>query len=219
MEQSVSENYEADVDLDAIDEVDPVEEFKLSLLSKPGEWFVIHSYAGYEKRVKMNLENRIKTLHMEDFIYEVAVPYQDETEIKNGQKKTVQKNKFPGYVLVRMDMTHPDAWGTVRHTPGVTGFVGQGHNPEPLSLDEVAEILAPRPEKKATAAAAVVVTKLEEVDFAVGDSVTVTDGPFATLQATISEINLEGQKVIGLVEIFGRETPVELSFTQVQKNG
>jgi transcription termination/antitermination protein NusG len=121
MEQSVSENYEADVNLDATEEVDPVEEFKLSLLTKPGEWFVIHSYAGYEKRVKLNLENRIKTLHMEDFIYEVAVPNQDETEVKNGQKKTVQKNKFPGYVLVRMDMSHADAWGTVRHTPGDLG--------------------------------------------------------------------------------------------------
>jgi len=219
MEQSVSENYEADVNLDATEEVDPVEEFKLSLLTKPGEWFVIHSYAGYEKRVKLNLENRIKTLHMEDFIYEVAVPNQDETEVKNGQKKTVQKNKFPGYVLVRMDMSHADAWGTVRHTPGVTGFVGQGHNPEPLSLDEVAEILAPRPEKKSGAQAVQAVAKIEDVDFAVGDSVTVIDGPFATLQATISEINFEGQKVIGLVEIFGRETPVELSFNQVQKNG
>jgi transcriptional antiterminator NusG len=202
-------------------EDDPVAEFRRALESKFGDWYVIHSYAGYENKVKTNLENRIKTLNMEDFIFEVAVPIEEVTEIKAGVKKVVQRNKFPGYVLVRMDLSNDDAWGCVRHTPGVTGFVGHGHHPSALSIDEVVGILAPKPEKKAGAAATpgAPAAKIEVLDFAVGDSVTVIDGPFASLQATVSEINIEGQKVIGLVEIFGRETPVELSFTQVQRNG
>ena len=204
-------------------EEDPVAAFAAALRSKPGEWYVIHSYAGYEKRVKANLESRITSLNMEDYIYEVQVPIEDVIEIKNGVRKQVQRNKFPGYVLVRMDLTD-DSWGAVRHTPGVTGFVGHGHTPSPLTLDEVTGILAPKPEKKATAASAATGGGLTavgakpvitEVDFKVGDSVTVIDGPFATLQATVSEINLEAQKIIGLVEIFGRETRVELTFSQI----
>lgn len=212
----------ADAIVDEPEEEDPVAAFAAALRAKPGDWYVIHSYAGYEKRVKTNLESRIASLNMEDYIYEVEVPIEDVIEIKNGVRKQVQRNKFPGYVLVRMDLTD-DSWGVVRHTPGVTGFVGHGHTPSPLTLDEVIGILAPKPEKKAAAAAAAqggvaaVGAKpvIMSVDFKVGDSVTVIDGPFATLQATVSEINLEAQKIIGLVEIFGRETPVELSFSQV----
>lgn len=203
-------------------EANPVEAMKDALMVKPGDWYVIHSYANLEKRVKANLENRIKTLNMEDFIYEVQVPTQEVVEIKNGARKVVERCKFPGYILVRMDMSNEDVWGVVRHTPGVTSFVGNAHHPAPLSIDEVAEMLA-QPARKAIAdepsgkksGGAKVI---EVVDFAVGDSVTVTEGPFATLQATISEINIESQKVIGLVEIFGRETPVELAFTAVSRN-
>jgi len=198
-------------------EEDPIADFRRVLESKLGDWYVIHSYAGYENKVKANLENRIKTLNMEDHIFEVEVPAEEVTEIKQGVKKLVKRNKFPGYVLVRMELSSEDAWGTVRHTPGVTGFVGHGHSPSALSIDEVVAILAPKPEKKSSGPGAAAV-KIEVLDFAVGDSVTVIDGPFASLQATVSEINIEGQKVIGLVEIFGRETPVELSFAQVQRN-
>ena len=216
----------ADEVADVLDdaETDPVAAFAAALRAKPGDWYVIHSYAGYEKRVKANLESRIASLNMEDYIYEVEVPIEDVIEIKNGVRKQVQRNKFPGYVLVRMDLTD-DSWGVVRHTPGVTGFVGHGHNPNPLTIDEVIGILAPKPEKKSAVAAgaaagggvASVGAKqiITSVDFKVGDSVTVIDGPFATLQATVSEINLDAQKITGLVEIFGRETPVELSFSQV----
>jgi transcriptional antiterminator NusG len=188
-----------------------------------GEWFVVHSYAGYENRVKSNLETRITSLNMEDYIFQVEVPMEEVTEIKQGQRKLVRRTKFPGYVLVRMDLTD-ESWGAVRHTPGVTGFVGHGHQPSPLSLDEVVAILAPTPERKPGAPAAAggssgaAPTEVRVVDFSVGDSVTVVDGPFATLHATISEINIEAQKVTGLVEIFGRETPVELAFGQIQKN-
>ena len=213
------------VDAAAVDEVaavdedlDPVEAFRERIRTEFGEWYVIHSYAGYENKVKTNLESRISSLNMEDEIFQVEVPMEEVTEIKNGQRKLVRRNKFPGYVLVRMDLTDA-SWGTVRHTPGVTGFVGHGHQPAPLTLDEVVNILAPVAEAKPGApatggsSAAVAV-----VDFSVGDSVTVIDGPFATLHATISEINIDGQKVTGLVEIFGRETPVELGFNQIQKN-
>ena len=200
---------------------DPVAAFAAALRAKPGDWYVIHSYAGYEKRVKANLESRIASLNMEDYIYEVEVPTEEVIEIKNGVRKQVQRNKFPGYVLVRMDLTD-DSWGVVRHTPGVTGFVGHGHQPSPLTVDEVIGILAPKVEKKVTASGTVTTQGakpvIASVDFNVGDSVTVTDGPFATLQATVSEINLEAQKIIGLVEIFGRETPVELSFSQVSRS-
>lgn len=203
------------------EEIDPLEEFKSSMRIAPGNWYVIHSYSGYENKVKGNLEARATTLNMEDYIFQVEVPMEEVTEIKSGVRKQVRRNKFPGYVLVRMDLTD-ESWGVVRHTPGVTGFVGNGHSPAPLSLDEVIAILAPEPEKKPAAAgvgakggggassAAPI-----SVDFNVGDSVTVVDGPFATLHATISEINLEAQKVTGLVEIFGRETPVELAFSQI----
>ena len=206
------------------EDVDPVAAFREQMRIAPGDWYVIHSYAGYENKVKGNIETRISTMNMEDYIFQVEVPMEEVTEIKGGVRKLVRRNKFPGYVLVRMDLTD-ESWGAIRHTPGVTGFVGHGHQPAPLSLDEVVGILAPAPEKKAAApgtaaasgggaSAAVAV----EVDFAVGDSVTVVDGPFATLHATVSEINIEAQKVTGLVEIFGRETPVELAFSQIVKN-
>ncbi len=212
------ESADVAAEVAAEEDLDPVAQFAAALRAKPGEWYVIHSYAGYEKRVKANLESRIQSLNMEDYIYEVEVPMEEVIEIKNGVRKLVQRNKFPGYVLVRMDLTD-DSWGVVRHTPGVTGFVGHGHQPSPLTVDEVIGILAPKPEKKVTASGAVITQGAKpvvaSVDFNVGDSVTVTDGPFATLQATVSEINLEAQKIIGLVEIFGRETPVELSFSQV----
>ena len=215
-EEPVAEEAAADEAAPVAEEdLDPVEAFRERLRSEPGDWYVIHSYAGYENKVKTNLESRITSLNMEDQIFQVEVPMEEVTEIKSGQRKLVRRNKFPGYVLVRMDLTDA-SWGTVRHTPGVTGFVGHGHQPAPLSLDEVVSILAPAPEKKPGAPAPA--GQVTVVDFAVGDSVTVIDGPFATLHATISEINVDAQKVTGLVEIFGRETPVELGFSQIQKN-
>lgn len=207
----------------AEEEIDIVEVFREQMRLSPGDWYVIHSYAGYENKVKANLESRISTLNMEDYVYQVEVPTEEVTEIKAGVRKQIKRNKFPGYVLVRMEITD-ESWGVVRHTPGVTGFVGHGHDPSPLSLDEVVNILAPVPEKKAASAAggggatASSSATLTEIDFSVGDSVTVVDGPFATLHASISEINIEAQKVTGLVEIFGRETPVELAFSQIEKN-
>lgn len=203
----------AEQPVEEAEQPDPVREFRTALLAAPGDWFVVHSYAGYENRVKGNLESRIASLNMEDFIFQVEVPQEDYVEIKNGQRKSGKRNKFPGYVLVRMDLTD-ESWGAVRNTPGVTGFVGHTHQPVPLTVDEVVNILAPEPEQKDTAAG----PEVKVLDFTVGDSVTVIDGPFATLQATIHEINADAQKVKGLVEIFGRETPVELSFTQIQKN-
>lgn len=209
----------------AEEDVDPVETFRSEMRIAPGDWYVVHSYSGYENKVKGNIEARTTTLNMEDYIFQVEVPMEEVTEIKSGVRKQVKRNKFPGYVLVRMDLTD-ESWGVVRHTPGVTGFVGNGHSPAPLSLDEVVNILAPAPEKKAASAAgptsvaedAAAAVAPVEIDFSVGDSVTVVDGPFATLHATISEINIEAQKVTGLVEIFGRETPVELAFNQIHKN-
>ena len=204
---------------------DPLVAFRARLDSQIGDWFVIHSYAGFENRVKQNLETRAVSLNMEDYIYEVNVPSEEVTEIKNGVRKQVKRNKFPGYVLVRMDLTD-ESWGVVRHTPGVTGFVGQGHNPAPLAMDEAFEMLRPSQQKAiasvATSAAYAGQKSASgakiDIDLNIGDSVTVVDGPFATLHATISEINLDGQKVVGLVEIFGRETPVELGFNQIHKN-
>jgi len=198
-------------------EEDPIAAFKAHLRALPGEWYVIHSYAGYENRVKANLENRTQSLNMEDFIYQVEVPMEEVVEIKNAQRKTVRRVRIPGYVLVRMDLTD-ESWGAVRHTPGVTGFVGHTHQPVPLTQDEVFSMLgstlAPKaPVATGGARAASAIT----VDFTVGESVTVTDGPFDTLPATISEINPESQKLKVLVSIFGRETPVELSFNQVAK--
>ena len=211
--------------VEAEEDIDPVEAFRSEMRIAPGDWYVVHSYSGYENKVKGNIEARTTTLNMEDYIFQVEVPMEEVTEIKSGVRKQVRRNKFPGYVLVRMDLTD-ESWGVVRHTPGVTGFVGNGHSPAPLSLDEVVKILAPAPERKSSAAsgpmsvaeeAAAAVAPIE-IDFSVGDSVTVVDGPFATLHATISEINIEAQKVTGLVEIFGRETPVELAFNQIHKN-
>ena len=194
---------------------DPVEEFKTLLRRQPGDWYVIHSYAGYENRVKANLENRIQSLNMEDFIFQVEVPMEEVIEIKNAQRKVVRRVRIPGYVLVRMDLTD-ESWGAVRHTPGVTGFVGHTHQPVPLTLDEVFSMLAPSMAPAAAPTRASAAAPIA-VDFIIGESVTVTDGPFDTLPATISEINAEGQKLKVLVSIFGRETPVELSFNQVAK--
>jgi len=196
-------------------EVDPVEEFRGRLRSMPGDWYVIHSYAGYENRVKANLENRIQSLNMEEYIFQVEVPMEEVVEIKNAQRKVVRRVRIPGYVLVRMDLTD-ESWGAVRHTPGVTGFVGHTHQPVPLTPDEVFSMLAPTLQVKAPAQKAASARPVE-VEFVVGESVTVTDGPFDTLPATISEIQPESQKLKVLVSIFGRETPVELSFSQVAK--
>jgi len=198
------------------DEEDLVEAFRQQMISALGDWYVVHSYAGYENRVKTNLESRIVSLNMEDYIFQIEVPIEEVNEIKNGQRKLVKRNKFPGYVLVRMELTD-DSWGTVRNTPGVTGFVGHAHTPSPLTLDEVVKILMPEPQTKATAAAAAAAAEATLVDLEVGETVTVIDGAFATLPATISEINPDTQKLKVLVSIFGRETPVELGFHQVQK--
>ncbi|MFD0370527.1 transcription termination/antitermination protein NusG [Streptomyces sp. NPDC127114] len=205
--------------------VDPIAALREELRTLPGEWYVIHTYAGYEKRVKANLEQRAVSLNVEEFIYQAEVPEEEIVQIKNGERKNVRQNKLPGYVLVRMDLTN-ESWGVVRNTPGVTGFVGNAYDPYPLTLDEIVKMLAPEAEEKAAREAAEAEGKpaparkvtVEVLDFEVGDSVTVTDGPFATLQATINEINADSKKVKGLVEIFGRETPVELSFDQIQKN-
>jgi transcriptional antiterminator NusG len=205
--------------------VDPIQALRDELRVLPGEWYVIHTYAGYEKRVKANLEQRAVSLNVEEFIYQAEVPEEEIVQIKNGERKNVRQNKLPGYVLVRMDLTN-ESWGVVRNTPGVTGFVGNAYDPYPLTLDEIVKMLAPEAQEKAAKAAAeeaglpapAVKREIQVLDFEVGDSVTVTDGPFATLQATINEINPDSKKVKGLVEIFGRETPVELSFDQIQKN-
>lgn len=196
---------------------DPIKAFKAELRKMPGDWYVIHSYAGYENRVKVNLESRIQSLNMEDYIFGIEVPMEEVAEIKNGQRKMVRRVRIPGYVLVRMELTD-GSWGAVRHTPGVTGFVGHTHQPVPLSLDEVVGMLAPSVEGEV--AAAVAKPKAAEsaaADFEIGESVTVMEGPFETLPATISEINADARKLIVLVSIFGRETPVELSFNQVAK--
>lgn len=193
---------------------DPLEEFRRVLRAKPGDWYVVQTYSGMENRVRTNLESRIGSLNMEDFIFEVEVPTEEVAEIKNGQRKLVKRNRFPGYVLVRMDMSD-ESWAAVRHTPAVTGFVGHAHQPLPLNLDEVERWLAPEVTEQAKPSDEK--KHVEVVDFEVGDSVMVVDGPFATLHATINEINPDSQKIKGLVEIFGRETPVELSFNQIQK--
>jgi transcription termination/antitermination protein NusG len=203
---------------------DPLERFRESLRAKPGDWFVIHTYSGMEKRVKANLENRITSLNMEDYIHEVIVPQEKVFEIKSGQRKQVERTVLPGYVLVRMDLTD-ESWSTVRHTPSVTGFVGHSHQPVPLTLDEVEKMLAPSIEQEIAAATGGEPTadrpakkkQVEVADFAVGDSVMVIDGPFATLHATITEMNPDSARVKALVEIFGRETPVELAFSQIER--
>lgn len=214
-------------------EADPVESMKAKLRRVPGDWYVVHSYAGYENKVKTNLETRVQNLGLEDYIFQVEVPTEEVTEIKNGQRKHVNRKVLPGYILVRMELNN-ESWGAVRNTPGVTGFVGMtgggpGAKPTPLTINEVVKFLVPAgAQQKKAAAAATTSTSAEssgevsakpiiEVDFEVGESVTVMDGPFATLPASISEVNAEQQKLKVLVSIFGRETPVELNFTQVSK--
>ncbi len=207
------------------EEEDPAEALKRELRRLPGEWYVIHSYAGYENKVKANLETRVQNLDVGDYIFQVEVPTEEVTEIKNGQRKLVQRKVLPGYILVRMEL-NDESWGAVRNTPGVTGFVGATSRPSPLSLDDVVKFLLPQSPAKKTKAAATAGAAAEtegveqtpvEVDFEVGESVTVMDGPFATLPASISEVNAEQQKLKVLVSIFGRETPVELTFNQVAK--
>ncbi len=208
-EQVVAPVAEAAIEA-PVEENDEISEFRAALRNAPGEWFVVHSYAGYEKKVKANLANRIQSLNMEDYVYQIEVPEEEVRELKNGAIKVVKRNVFPGYVLVRMDLTD-ESWSCVRNTPGVTGFVGNAHHPSPLTLEEVENILAPRPLKKDGK------IEMKDVDYTIGESITVMDGPFATLPATISEIMPEQAKLKVLVSIFGRETPVELSFHQVQK--
>jgi transcriptional antiterminator NusG len=193
-------------------EADPVEAYAAELRHLPGDWYVVHSYAGYENRVKGNLESRTQSLNMEDYIFQIEVPVHQVTEIKGGKRQQVQEKVLPGYILVRMDLTD-ESWAAVRNTPGVTGFVGLSSRPSPLSLTEVATLLAPEPQEKA---AKTEITRMA-VEYEVGESVTVMDGPFATLPATVNEINPDTQKLKVLVSIFGRETPVELSFDQVSK--
>ena len=192
------------------DENDPNAEFRRTLRTALGDWYVVHSYAGYEKKVKGNLQTRIQSLNMEDYIFQIEVPEEEVKELKNGAFKMVKRNIYPGYVLVRMDLSD-ESWSAVRNTPGVTGFVGNAHHPSPLTMDEVEKILAPRPVKKSDK------IDIRLIDYVIGESVTVMDGPFATLPASISEIMPEQAKLKVLVSIFGRETPVELSFAQVQK--
>jgi len=193
---------------------DPVAEFQAELRRLPGEWYVVHSYAGYENRVRANLESRTQSLNMEDYIFQIEVPTHEVIEIKGGKRQQVQEKVLPGYILVRMDLTD-ESWAAVRNTPGVTGFVGLSSRPSPLSLEEVSSLLAPVPEEKAAKKAETM--RAAAVDFEIDQSVTVMDGPFATLPATVSEINPDTQKLKVLVSIFGRETPVELSFDQVSK--
>ncbi|TDB84271.1 transcription termination/antitermination protein NusG [Actinomadura sp. KC216] len=196
--------------------VDPYADFKLQLRLQPGDWYVVHSYAGYENRVKTNIETRTQTLNMEDYIFQIEVPQHEVTEIKGGKRQKVNEKVLPGYILVRMELTD-ESWAAVRNTPGVTGFVGLLNKPSPLSLDEVANLLAPEPEEGTAPAKEQAKAAAATVDYEVGESVTVMDGPFATLPATVNEINAEQQKLKVLVSIFGRETPVELSFNQVSK--
>ncbi|MEU8306104.1 transcription termination/antitermination protein NusG [Actinomadura sp. NPDC048955] len=196
--------------------VDPYADFKMQLRLQPGDWYVVHSYAGYENRVKTNIETRTQTLNMEDYIFQIEVPQHEVTEIKGGKRQKVNEKVLPGYILVRMELTD-ESWAAVRNTPGVTGFVGLLNKPSPLSLDEVANLLAPEPEEGVAKAAKEQAKAPATVDYEVGESVTVMDGPFATLPATVNEINAEQQKLKVLVSIFGRETPVELSFNQVSK--
>ncbi|MEU5876721.1 transcription termination/antitermination protein NusG [Spirillospora sp. NPDC047279] len=201
---------------DAGPPADPYADFKMQLRLQPGDWYVVHSYAGYENRVKTNIETRTQTLNMEDYIFQIEVPQHEVTEIKGGKRQKVNEKVLPGYILVRMELTD-ESWAAVRNTPGVTGFVGLSNKPSPLSLDEVANLLAPEPEEGSPAKAEKQAKVAATVDYEVGESVTVMDGPFATLPATVNEINAEQQKLKVLVSIFGRETPVELSFNQVSK--
>jgi transcriptional antiterminator NusG len=223
--EDAADETAADEDVEPEEPGDPLEELRGRLRSQIGDWYVVHTYSGMENRVKGNLENRINSLNMEDYIFEIIVPTEEVAEIKNGQRRMVKRTVLPGYVLVRMDLTD-ESWSTVRHTPSVTGFVGNSQKPVPLSLEEVEKMLAPAVVAAAEQAAAeagaapaktAAKKKVEVADFGVGDSVMVVDGPFATLHATVTEINAEAQRIKALVEIFGRETPVELSFNQIQK--
>ena len=212
---------ESSLEKSEVEEEDPVEALRRELRTAFGDWYVVHSYAGYENKVKTNLESRISSLDMEDYIFQVEVPTEEVVEIKNGKRQQVQRKVFPGYILVRMDL-NDESWGAVRNTPGVTGFVGATSRPSPLSIDEVVKILAPatqRADRQARGGTAGPADKpkVEIVDFTIGESVTVMDGPFATLPATINEIDTLHQKLKVLVSIFGRETPVELAFSQVSK--
>ncbi len=220
---AAEESAEDETDDETVDESDPGQQalvaFRSELAGKVGEWYVVHTYSGMENRVLQNLENRVSSLNMEDYIYEVIVPTEEVTEIRNGQRKQVKRTVLPGYVLVRMDLTD-ESWSTVRHTPSVTGFVGHSNQPVPLSLDEVEKMLAPSVVAAATASSegpARRRKKVEVADFTVGDSVMVVDGPFAGVHATITEINVNSQRLKALVEILGRETPVDLTFAQIQK--
>lgn len=213
-EDSQAEEAEAD---DALQKA--LEELRAELRAKPGDWYVVHTYSGMENRVKQNIDARVITLNMEDYIYETLVPIEEAVEIRNGQKKTVTRTFMPGYVLVRMDLTD-DSWGAVRHTASVTGFVGHANQPVPLGLDEVERMLTPSIQAKVAAenqAPAKRRKKVEVVDYAVGDSVQVVDGPFTGVHATLTEINPHSQRVKAMVEILGRETPVDLTFAQIQK--
>ncbi|CAB4769032.1 unannotated protein [freshwater metagenome] len=210
-----AESTDADTESTDEDEEDPIAEFRREMLRAIGDWYVIHSYAGYENRVKTNLESRVTSMHMEDYIFQIEVPMEEVSEIKNGQRKLIKRNKFPGYVLVRMELTDA-SWGTVRNTPGVTGFVGHAHTPSPLTIDEVINILAPVSQGQvAEAAEAAAAATL--VDIEVGETITVVKGAFATLPGTIIEINPDTQKLKVLLSIFGRETPVELAMNEVEK--
>ncbi|MET7773876.1 transcription termination/antitermination protein NusG [Nocardia sp. NPDC005366] len=224
VDESESADAEPEVEPAPV-EADPVAEMKAALRRAPGDWYVIHSYAGYENKVKANLETRVQNLDLEEYIFQVEVPTEEVTEIKNGQRKHVNRKVLPGYILVRMEL-NDESWGAVRNTPGVTGFVGATSRPSPLSIDDVVKFLVPAAQQQKKPAAAGAETSAStdvtpkpviEVDFEVGESVTVMDGPFATLPASISEVNAEQQKLKVLVSIFGRETPVELAFTQVAK--
>ena len=232
--ESIERDVELNLDLDRFgdepeqdDEADQepdhaleraLEELRAELRSKPGEWYVVHTYSGMENRVKQNIDARVVTLNMEDYIYETLVPTEDAVEIRNGQKKNVTRTFMPGYVLVRMDLTD-ESWAAVRHTPSVTGFVGHANQPVPLGLDEVEGMLTPSVQAKVAAAGQAPRRrkKVEVVDYQVGDSVTVVDGPFAGVHATLTEINPHNQRVKAMVEILGRETPVDLTFPQIQK--
>ncbi|PXW35243.1 UNVERIFIED_CONTAM: transcription antitermination protein nusG [Williamsia faeni] len=223
-EETLDEAADAAEVVEPEEEEDPVEALRKSLKKAAGDWYVIHSYAGYENKVKANLETRVQNLDVGDYIFQVEVPTEEVTEIKNGQPKKVNRKVLPGYILVRMEL-NDESWGAVRNTPGVTGFVGLTSRPSPLSMDDVLKFLMPRTEPKKAAKAgseggadlAATNAPVIEVDFTVGESVTVMDGPFATLPASISEVNAEQRKVKVLVSIFGRETPVELAFNQVEK--
>ncbi|KQS14454.1 antitermination protein NusG [Curtobacterium sp. Leaf183] len=221
-------SIEADPDADALEddepaEVDPYEAFKAELRMKPGKWYVIHSYAGFERRVKSNIENRMVSMSMEDYIYQVEVPMEDVVEIKNGQRKLVTRVRIPGYVLVRLDLNE-DSWSVVRHTPGVTGFVGNAHNPTPLRFDEafgmlksLVQVAETAPSKGGKGSGLTQAQPAAEVDFEVGETITIKEGSFAGLPGSISEIKPESGKLTVLVSLFERETPVELSFDQVTK--